>query len=96
MAPEPGNPQEAEGVPEPGRRSRPRRAASTFSRDWWRGELLADRHRPRPLQRRRRPLERERLGIALEPEADYERRPDGGGGCEDPRITLRRAAPRDT
>lgn len=25
--------------------------------------------------------------IALEPEADYERRPDGGGGCEDPRMT---------
>jgi predicted GH43/DUF377 family glycosyl hydrolase len=30
----------------------------------------------------------ERLGIALEPEADYERRPEGGGGCEDPRITF--------
>jgi len=30
----------------------------------------------------------ERLGIALEPEADYERRPNGGGGCEDPRITF--------
>jgi predicted GH43/DUF377 family glycosyl hydrolase len=29
----------------------------------------------------------ERLGIALEPEADYEKRPNGGGGCEDPRIT---------
>jgi len=29
----------------------------------------------------------ERLGIALEPEADYERRPDGSGGCEDPRVT---------
>jgi predicted GH43/DUF377 family glycosyl hydrolase len=29
----------------------------------------------------------ERLGIALEPEADYERRPDGGGGCEDARVT---------
>ena len=29
----------------------------------------------------------ERLGIALEPEADYELRPDGGG-CEDPRITF--------
>ncbi len=29
----------------------------------------------------------ERLGIALEPEADYELRP-GGGGCEDPRITF--------
>ena len=27
------------------------------------------------------------LGIALEPEADYEKRPDGGG-CEDPRITF--------
>jgi predicted GH43/DUF377 family glycosyl hydrolase len=30
----------------------------------------------------------ERLGIALEPEADYERRSGGGGGCEDPRITF--------
>jgi predicted GH43/DUF377 family glycosyl hydrolase len=30
----------------------------------------------------------ERLGIALEPEADYERRADGSGGCEDPRITF--------
>jgi predicted GH43/DUF377 family glycosyl hydrolase len=30
----------------------------------------------------------ERLGIALEPEAAYEIRPDGGGGCEDPRITF--------
>lgn len=30
----------------------------------------------------------ERIGIALEPEADYELRPDGSGGCEDPRITF--------
>lgn len=30
----------------------------------------------------------ERLGVALEPEADYEKRPGGGGGCEDPRITF--------
>ena len=29
----------------------------------------------------------ERLGIALEPEADYELRPDGSGGCEDARIS---------
>jgi hypothetical protein len=37
-----------------------------------------------------RPVARpvERLGIALEPEADYERRRDGSGGCEDPRITF--------
>ncbi len=33
------------------------------------------------------PVGVERLGIALEPEADYEKRPDGGGGCEDPRIS---------
>ncbi len=33
------------------------------------------------------PVGVERLGIALEPETDYELRP-GGGGCEDPRITF--------
>lgn len=32
------------------------------------------------------PVGVERLGIALEPEMDYEKRPNGGGGCEDPRI----------
>src|SRR5271168_4000198 len=34
------------------------------------------------------PVGVERLGIALEPETDYELRPGGGGGCEDPRITF--------
>lgn len=34
------------------------------------------------------PVGVERLGIALEPEMDYEKRPNGGGGCEDPRITF--------
>ncbi len=34
------------------------------------------------------PVGVERIGIALEPEADYEKRPGGGGGCEDPRITF--------
>jgi predicted GH43/DUF377 family glycosyl hydrolase len=34
------------------------------------------------------PVGVERLGIALEPEADYELRPNGGGGCEDPRVTF--------
>ena len=33
------------------------------------------------------PVGVERLGIVLEPTADYELRPDGGG-CEDPRITF--------
>jgi len=27
------------------------------------------------------------MGIALEPEMDYEMRPNGQGGCEDPRVT---------
>jgi len=34
------------------------------------------------------PASVERLGIALEPEADYELRSGGGGGCEDPRVTF--------
>jgi predicted GH43/DUF377 family glycosyl hydrolase len=34
------------------------------------------------------PASVERLGLALEPEADYERLPNGGGGCEDPRVTF--------
>ncbi|MEO5893034.1 MAG: hypothetical protein ABIQ31_22480 [Ferruginibacter sp.] len=33
------------------------------------------------------PIGVERIGIALEPEADYEKRPDEGGGCEDARIS---------
>jgi len=34
------------------------------------------------------PVGVERLGIALEPTADYERRADGSGGCEDARVTF--------
>ena len=33
------------------------------------------------------PIGVERVGVALEPQAEYELRPDGGG-CEDPRITF--------
>lgn len=34
------------------------------------------------------PFEVERLEVALEPTEDYEKRPNDGGGCEDPRITF--------
>jgi beta-1,2-mannobiose phosphorylase / 1,2-beta-oligomannan phosphorylase len=34
------------------------------------------------------PVGVERLGVALEPTADYERRSDGSGGCEDARVTF--------
>ena len=33
------------------------------------------------------PIGVERLGVVLEPTMDYEKRPNGGGGCEDPRVT---------
>src|SRR5690554_2189891 len=33
------------------------------------------------------PFAVERLGIGLGPEGDYEEGPNGGGGCEDPRIS---------
>ena len=31
----------------------------------------------------------DRIGIALEPEADYKLRADGSGGCGGPRVTFR-------
>ena len=86
MEPEPGNPLEVEGVMNP---------AVVRGRD---GQLYLF---PRLVARGNYsrigiarvqfnavgdPTGVERLGIALEPEADYELRPDGGG-CEDPRIT---------
>jgi len=37
------------------------------------------------------PVDVERLGVVLEPETDYEKRPNGGGGCEDPRISYVKA-----
>jgi predicted GH43/DUF377 family glycosyl hydrolase len=88
MTPEPGNPQEAEGVLNP---------AAVRGRD---GELYLF---PRLVARGNYsriglarvlfngdgdPFGVERLGVALDPEADYEKRPGGGGGCEDPRITF--------
>jgi len=88
MEPEPGNPQEIEGVLNPavarGRDGHlyifPRLVAQgNFSRIG-RGRVQFNEAGD--------PCGVERLGIALEPEADYERTSQGGGGCEDPRITF--------
>ncbi|MGD0570645.1 MAG: hypothetical protein ABSA78_19760 [Candidatus Sulfotelmatobacter sp.] len=88
MEPEPGNPQEVEGVLNP---------AAARGRD---GELylfprlVAQGNYSRIgiarvlFNEAGDPVGVERLGIAVEPEADYELRPDGSGGCEDPRITF--------
>ena len=88
MEPEPGNPQETEGVLNPAAVRGPDGELYLFPR------LVAQGNYSRIGIARVRfneagdPSGVERLGIALEPEADYERRPDGGGGCEDPRITF--------
>jgi predicted GH43/DUF377 family glycosyl hydrolase len=88
MEPEPGNPQEIEGVLNPAAVRGPDGHLYLFPR------LVAKGNYSRIGIARVRfdasgdPAGVERLGIALEPEADYELRPNGGGGCEDPRITF--------
>ncbi|MDR3718548.1 MAG: hypothetical protein P4K98_07080 [Bryobacteraceae bacterium] len=88
MEPEPGNPQEIEGVLNPAAARGPDGELYLFPR------LVAKGNYSRIGVARVRfndagdPAGVERLGIALEPEADYERRPGGGGGCEDPRVTF--------
>ncbi|HEY3269272.1 MAG TPA: glycosidase [Armatimonadota bacterium] len=86
MQPEPGNSHEVEGVLNPAAARGPDGKLYLFPR------LVAKGNYSRIGIARVRfdasgdPAGVERLGIVLEPEADYERRPDGGGGCEDPRI----------
>ncbi len=88
MAPEPGNVQEAEGVLNPGAARGLDGHLYLFPRLVARGNysrigiarVLFNRHGD--------PCGVERLGIALEPEADYERQAGGGGGCEDARVTF--------
>ena len=88
MEPEPGNPQEIEGVLNPAAARGPDGKLYLFPR------LVAKGNYSRIGIARVRfndsgdPAGVERLGIALEPEAEYERRPNGGGGCEDPRVTF--------
>ena len=88
MEPEPGNPLEAEGVLNPAAVRGPDGQLYLFPR------LVAQGNHSRIGIARVRfdddgdPVGVERLGIALEPEADYEMRSDSSGGCEDPRITF--------
>ena len=88
MQPEAGNPLEVEGVLNPAAIRGPDGQLYLFPR------LVARNNYSRigiarvSFNDDGDPHEVERLGVALEPEADYEMRPDGGGGCEDPRITF--------
>jgi predicted GH43/DUF377 family glycosyl hydrolase len=88
MEPEPGNPREVEGVLNPGAARGPDGHLYLFPR------LVAKCNYSRiglarvKFNQDGNPSGVERLGIALEPEADYEKTSHGGGGCEDPRITF--------
>jgi beta-1,2-mannobiose phosphorylase / 1,2-beta-oligomannan phosphorylase len=88
MEPEPGNPQEVEGVLNPAAVRGPDGELYLFPRLTARGNYSRIGIARVQFNGAGDPAGVERLGIALEPEADYERRADGTGGCEDPRITF--------
>jgi predicted GH43/DUF377 family glycosyl hydrolase len=87
MEPQPGNPHEAEGVLNPAAARGPDGCLYLFPRLVARGNYSRIGIARVMFDHAGDPCDVERLGIALEPEADYERRSDGGG-CEDPRITF--------
>jgi len=88
MEPEPGNPQEIEGVLNPAAVRGPDGELYLFPRLVARGNYSRIGIARVLFNETGNPVGVERLGIALEPEANYERRPDGTGGCEDPRVTF--------
>jgi predicted GH43/DUF377 family glycosyl hydrolase len=87
MEPEPGNPQEVEGTLNPAAARGPDGQLYLFPRLVAKGNYSRIGIARVKFDAAGDPCNVERLGIALEPEADYERRPGGGGGCEDPRVT---------
>jgi beta-1,2-mannobiose phosphorylase / 1,2-beta-oligomannan phosphorylase len=88
MEPEPGNPFEVEGVLNPAGVRGPDGQFYLFPRLVAKGNYSRIGIARVSFNEAGDPVGVERLGIALEPEADYERRADGSGGCEDPRITF--------
>ena len=88
MEPEPGNPQEVEGVLNPAAARGPDGILYLFPRLVAQGNFSRIGIARVKFNQAGDPCGVERLGIALEPEADYERTSHGGGGCEDPRVTF--------
>jgi predicted GH43/DUF377 family glycosyl hydrolase len=87
MEPEPGNPREIEGVLNPAAIRGPDGKLYLFPRIVAKGNYSRIGIARVLFNETGDPSGIERLGIALEPETDYELRSDGSGGCEDPRIT---------
>lgn len=87
MEPEAGNPQEIEGVLNPAAARGPDGQLYLFPRLVAKGNFSRIGIARVKFNAAGDPAGVELLGMALEPEADYELRP-GGGGCEDPRITF--------
>src|SRR6476620_11768033 len=87
MEPEPGNPQESQGVLNPGAIRGPDGHLYLFPRLVAQGNYSRIGIARVLFDQAGDPAGVERLGIAVEPEAEYELRPDGGG-CEDPRVTF--------
>src|SRR5271165_4053038 len=88
MEPEPGNPYEVEGTLNPAAVRGPDGHLYLFPRLVAKGNYSRIGIARVKFNQTGDPCGVERLGIALEPEADYELRPNGGGGCEDPRVTF--------
>ena len=88
MEPEPGDPQEVEGTLNPAAVRGPDGRLYLFPRLVAKGNYSRIGIARVKFNEDGDPCGVERLGMVLEPEADYERLPDGGGGCEDPRITF--------
>jgi predicted GH43/DUF377 family glycosyl hydrolase len=88
MEPEPGNPREVEGVLNPAAVRGPDGELYLFPRLVGHGNYSRIGIARVQFDRAGDPTGVERLGIALEPEAEYELRSDGSGGCEDPRVTF--------
>jgi predicted GH43/DUF377 family glycosyl hydrolase len=87
MEPEPGNPLEVEGVLNPAAVRGHDGELYLFPRMVAKGNYSRIGIARVQFDRAGDPKGVERLGIALEPKADYELHSDGGGGCEDPRVT---------
>jgi beta-1,2-mannobiose phosphorylase / 1,2-beta-oligomannan phosphorylase len=87
MEPDPNNPLEAEGVLNPAAARGPDGHLYLFPRIVARGNFSRIGIARVRFDEKGDPAGVERMGIALEPEAEYELRPDGGG-VEDPRISF--------